>query len=145
MLVRGEAYSASLYLAESNHHLSIEDFRAANVRFLVGRDAEGRAVATGAVVLNGRWAELKAMWVVPAARGRGASKTLLAALEAQARGAGVETLRLETGVSNHEALGLYARAGFVRCGPFADYRLDPLSVFMGKAFTPMPLSHHLSE
>ena len=72
------------------------------------------------------------MWVIPAARGLGASRSILAALETQARGEGVRTLRLETGVENHAALGLYARAGFRRCEPFANYRADPLSVFMQK-------------
>ena len=55
-----------------------------------------------------------------------------AALEARAGSEGVRTLRLETGVNNHAALGLYARAGFTRCDPFGDYRPDPLSVFMQK-------------
>ena len=45
-------------------------------------------------------------------------------------GAGIEMLRLETGVANRAALALYERAGFQRREPFADYRPDPLSVFM---------------
>ena len=49
---------------------------------------------------------------------------------AEAGGAGVERLRLETGVSNHAALALYEKTGFQRSEPFADYRPDPLSVFM---------------
>jgi len=132
LLRDGEVYSAQLYPAESNHHMPLSALRASNVRFLVARDAGGRAVGTGALALNGDWAELKAMWVIPEARGLGASKRILAALEAQARGEGVRILRLETGVDNHAALGLYARAGFLRCEPFADYRPDPLSVFMQK-------------
>jgi putative acetyltransferase len=133
MLLRdGEAHSAKLYPAESNHHMPLDALRASNVRFLVARDASGRAVGTGALALNGAWAELKAMWVVPEARGLGVSKSILAALEAQARSEGVRALRLETGVNNQAALGLYARAGFARCDPFGDYRADPLSVFMEK-------------
>jgi putative acetyltransferase len=133
MLLRdGEAHSAKLYPAESNHHMPLDALRASNVRFLVARDASGRAVGTGALALNGLWAELKAMWVIPAARGLGASKSILAALETQARSEGVRTLRLETGVENHAAVRLYARAGFSRCEPFANYRADPLSVFMQK-------------
>jgi putative acetyltransferase len=124
-----------LYPAESNHHLPLDALRASNVRFLVARDAGGRAVGTGALALKGNWAELKAMWVIPEARGLGISKRILAALEARARGEGVRILRLETGVENHAALGLYARAGFRRCDPFGDYRPDPLSVFMQKDLT----------
>ena len=133
MLLRdGEEHSAKLYPAESNHHMPLSALRASNVRFLVVRDADGRAVGTGALALNGAWAELKRMWVIPEARRLGVSKIILASLEARARTEGVRTLRLETGVENHAALGLYARAGFKRRDPFGDYRADPLSVFMQK-------------
>lgn len=133
MLLRdGEDHSERLYPAESNHHMPLDALRAPNVRVLVARDGSGCAVGTGAIVFNGAWAELKRMWVIPEARGLGVSKIILAALEAQARAEGVRTLRLETGVANHAALGLYTRAGFTRCDPFADYRADPLSVFMRK-------------
>jgi putative acetyltransferase len=132
LLRDGEDFSAKLYPAESNHHLSLSALRAFNVRFLVARDANDRAVGTAALVLNGEWAELKAMWVIPGARRLGISRIMLAALQARARSEGVRTLRLETGVENHAALGLYARAGFRGCDPFGDYRPDPLSVFMQK-------------
>jgi putative acetyltransferase len=49
---------------------------------------------------------------------------------AEAAGASVEMLRLETGIANHAALARYQKTGFKRRGPFADYRPDPLSVFM---------------
>lgn len=132
LLEDGERYGASLYPAESNHFLSIDELCADNVLFAVARDGDGVAIATGALALNDGWAELKRMWVVPQARGRGLSKALLVALETRARDAGITWLRLETGIANHEALGLYERSGFVRIGPFGDYRPDPLSVFMEK-------------
>jgi putative acetyltransferase len=50
---------------------------------------------------------------------------------AEAGSAGVKMLRLETGVANHAALALYEETGFKRGDPFAGYRPDPLSVFMG--------------
>ena len=132
LLRDGEEYSARLYPAESNHHLPLSGLRASNVRFIVARDGSGRAVGTGAIALNGAWAEIKAMWVIPEARGRGVSPHILSALEAHARNARVTTLRLETGVENHAALHLYTQAGFSRCDAFGDYRADPLSVFMQK-------------
>jgi putative acetyltransferase len=132
LLEDGERYSASLYPPESNHMLPIEALRADNVRFVVARDEGGAVVGTGALVLFDGWAEIKRMWVVPAARGQGFSQAILDDLAARARGAGVTLLRLETGVQNHAALALYARAGFTRCAPFADYGPDPLSVFMQK-------------
>jgi putative acetyltransferase len=132
LLEDGEIHSASLYPAESNHHLPLDALREAHVRFLVGRNDDSRAVATGALVLFGNWAELKRMWVVPEMRGRGISRAMLELLETNAREAGVRWLRLETGIENHAALALYQRAGFTRCDPFGDYRPDPLSVFMQK-------------
>jgi putative acetyltransferase len=48
---------------------------------------------------------------------------------------GVARLSLETGASEPflPARRLYAKFGFEYCGPFADYRLDPYSVFMTRA------------
>jgi putative acetyltransferase len=130
---QGEANSARLYPAESNHHLALEVLRAPEVRFLVARDTQRLALATGALVLHGDWAEVKRMWVVEHARGRGLSKSILGALMSAARREGVRTLRLETGVASHAALGLYAQAGFQRRGPFGCYKPDPLSVFMQRS------------
>jgi putative acetyltransferase len=130
LLRHGEAFSASLYPPESNHHLPLDALQRAEVRFFVARDAEGKALATGAVVLHDNWAEIKRMWVDEAARGRGIARQILNVLMAEAGDAGVEKLRLETGVANHAAVALYEQAGFKRREPFADYRPDPLSVFM---------------
>jgi len=132
LLRDGEAHSASLYPAESNHHLPLGALLASNVRFYVARDAGVRAIGTGALVLHGDWAELKRMWVVPEARGRGVSSVMLATLEVTARNEGIHILRLETGVDSDVALTLYQRAGFWRRDPFGDYPEDPLSVFMQK-------------
>jgi putative acetyltransferase len=132
LLRDGEAHSAKLYPPESNHHLPLSALRAPNVRFLVVRNVNGRAIGTGALALNGAWAELKRMWVIPEARGLGVSRIILEALEAHAHNEGVRILRLETGVDNHAALALYTKAGFKRRDPFGDYRADPLSVFMQK-------------
>jgi hypothetical protein len=41
----------------------------------------------------------------------------------------VPLLRLETGIYQQEAIGLYERAGFQRTGPFGDYVMDPLSLY----------------
>jgi putative acetyltransferase len=72
------------------------------------------------------------MYVSPRGRGQGVAKKLLALLESQAIGSGCTLLKLETGPYQHEALALYASAGYERRGPFGDYTDDPLSVFMQK-------------
>jgi putative acetyltransferase len=132
LLHHGEEEAARLYPSESNHHLPLTALRGQNVLFHVARNLQGHALGTGAVVSHGEWAEIKRVWVEPAARGQGLSKAILRTLESKARQLGILWLRLETGVSSHAALALYRNAGYTVCTPFADYKPDPLSVFMEK-------------
>ncbi|TFV45990.1 GNAT family N-acetyltransferase [Blastococcus sp. TF02A-35] len=93
---------------------------------LVARDDDGTPLGCGALRdLGGGVAEVKRMYVVPAARGRGISKAVLAALEATARDRGWTTLRLETGPLQPEALGLYEGAGYRPVPAFGAYVGDP--------------------
>ena len=86
--------------------------------FLVTR-AEGRAVACGGVCrFDAARAELKRMYVLPAARGNGLGRRLLEALEDEARQLGYTGIVLETGDKQPEALGLYLSAGY---GPIPCY------------------------
>ena len=87
LLRHGEAFSAGLYPKESNHHLPLEALRRTEVRFFVARDGEGKALATGAIVLHDNWVEIKRMWVDEAARGRGIARQILNDLMAEAGGA----------------------------------------------------------
>jgi putative acetyltransferase len=127
-----DAYQGALYPAESNYHLSVEALKQPNVLFAVARDDAGAAIGCGAVVLFDGYGELKRMFVPVQNRGRGIGKTIIAVLEAQAAQHHCPVLRLETGIYQPEALGLYARAGYARRGPYGDYPDDPLSVFMEK-------------
>ncbi len=135
LLQAGEEYGAALYPAESNHFLSVDTLKAHNIVFVSARDIERNAIGTGALALFDGWAELKRMWVTPGSRGKGISRLLLQDLESRARNAGALCIRLETGIANIAALGLYRKAGFAPCGPFADYPPDPLSVFMEKSIS----------
>jgi putative acetyltransferase len=132
LLEASDAYMASLYPAESNHMLDIASLQRPEVTFLVAR-VDGRALGCGAVVSSGQgWAEIKRMFVSPAARGLKLGRRLLDELEAVAARSGESLLRLETGAKQPEALALYRSAGFVEVGPFGGYRPDPLSLFMEK-------------
>ena len=78
--------------------------------------------------------ELKRMYVVPAMRGRGVGRAILARLEAEARSLGLNRIVLETGTRQREALRLYERAGYVVRAPFGEYRSSPAtSVCMEKS------------
>ena len=92
---------------------------------LLARDDAGAVLGCGALrQLTPDAAELKRMYVVPAARGRGVSKVLLAALEDAARDRGWTTLRLETGPRQPEAIALYSGAGYRPIDPFGAYAGD---------------------
>ncbi|NNG25404.1 GNAT family N-acetyltransferase [Telluria aromaticivorans] len=132
MLDKLDAYCASLYPAESNHLMDIASLLAGDVLFLVARDVDGAAVGCAALVRREGYGEIKRMVVDETRRGRGTGRKLLEQLATFARMSGVNTLKLETGIHQPEAIGLYERFGFVRCEPFGDYGPDPLSLFMEK-------------
>jgi len=132
LLQASDAYMASLYPAESNHMLDVASLRQPQVAFLVAR-VDGKAQGCGAVLDSGEgWAEVKRMFVSPAARGLKLGRRLLDEIEAIAARRGVRVLRLEMGGLQPEALGLYRSAGFVEIGPFGAYGPDPVSIFMEK-------------
>ena len=130
MLEALDAYCGRLYPAESNHLMDVASLMQPGVTFLVARDEQGRAAGCAALVERGAYGEVKRMYVHPAQRGRGTGARLLAAIVRRATDAGLASLKLETGISQPEALGLYQRAGFTRCAPFGHYQSDPLSLFM---------------
>ncbi|KAG8148521.1 GNAT family N-acetyltransferase [Burkholderia catarinensis] len=127
-----DAYQDTLYPPESRHILDLAALKQSNVLFAVARDVAGSAIGCGAIVIPPAFGELKRMYVSPRGRGQGVAKKLMALLESKAKCLGCKVLRLETGPYQHEALALYASAGYERCGPFGDYTNDPLSVFKQK-------------
>jgi putative acetyltransferase len=130
-----DAYQDTLYPAESRYAVDLAALKQSNVLFAVARDRAGQAIGCGAIVLYAEYGELKRMYVTPRGRGQGVAKKLLAVLESQAIASGCKLFRLETGPYQHEALTLYASAGYERRGPYGDYPDDPLSVFMQKHAT----------
>jgi GNAT superfamily N-acetyltransferase len=93
---------------------------------LVARDDDGTALGCGALrPLGDGAAEVKRMYVVPDARGRGLARAVLAGLEEAARGRGWTVLRLETGPRQPEAVALYTAAGYRPIGAFGGYAGDP--------------------
>jgi GNAT superfamily N-acetyltransferase len=77
-------------------------------------------------------AEIKRMFVAPAARGRGHARRILAALEDSAREAGRARMVLETGTKQPEAIALYRSCGYTDMPAFGVYRDDPLCVCLAK-------------
>ena len=132
LLRQSRAMMAGLYPPESRHGLDPAAFESPEITLFVARE-NGVALGCGAFQLHHDGsAELKSMFVAPQARRRGIGRKVLEVIEAAVRGR-ASALRLETGVKQLTAIGLYEAAGFRRRGPFGSYRDDPLSVFMEKA------------
>ena len=76
--------------------------------------------------------ELKKVWVNDDARGAGAARALLKAIEDDARAAGLTSVVLQTGIRQPEAVTLYLSAGYRPIVPFGPYTDDLLSLLFGK-------------
>jgi putative acetyltransferase len=80
LLRQGDEFTLALYPPESSHLLSVDELERPGVTVFVARTA-GNAVGMVALVADGGGvAELKRMFVLPAARGTGTGAALLAAL-----------------------------------------------------------------
>ena len=124
-----EAQLDPLYPRASRHGLSIRQLLDQDVAFFVLR-WHGQPAGCGGVKLVGAdYGEIKRMYVRPACRGQGLATLMLQHLAEHARARGVGRLRLETGIHQHAAIGLYERIGFYRIPPFGEYTDDPLSLY----------------
>ena len=132
-----DRYYTDLYPPESNHLTSRDELAHPQMIFIGGR-VDGELVASGAArIMNndGEYAEIKRVFVLDSHRGRGLSKLVMNFLEQEVTSRGITLLRLETGVKQPDAIGLYRKLGYLERGPFGSYPSDPLSVFMEKDTT----------
>jgi GNAT superfamily N-acetyltransferase len=90
--------------------------------FLVGYQEDGEPIAIGGLrpLAEDGVCEIKRMYVVPAARSRGAGRALLAALEAAARDLGYTRVRLDAGPEQRHSRALFASAGYVEIERYND-------------------------
>ncbi|HEY6805650.1 MAG TPA: GNAT family N-acetyltransferase [Pyrinomonadaceae bacterium] len=124
------------YPAESRHAFSVERLLQDGVAFYVTR-ADGKPAACGGIKLFAEdYAEVKRMYVRPEFRGLGLGKSMLGHLETHAQQTGIKLLRLETGIYQKDAIGLYESYGFQRRGPFGEYKEDPMSIYFEKQIGP---------
>jgi ribosomal protein S18 acetylase RimI-like enzyme len=130
-----EAHLEPLYPPESRHGFSVNKLLAEAVAFFLLR-ADGTPAGCGGIKLvGGEYGEIKRMYVRPPFRGMGFGKLMLDHLANHARAHGLMLLRLETGIHQREAIGLYERMGFCRIPPFGPYTDDPLSRCYEKRLT----------
>jgi putative acetyltransferase len=133
LLAELDAYLMSLpYPAESRHAFPVEKLLREQVNFFVTR-YEHEPAGCGGIKLHSDYAEVKRMYVRPSYRGLGLGKSMLNRLADYARQEKIEVLRLETGIYQVEAIGLYERYGFQRRAPFSEYKIDPMSLHFEKS------------
>jgi putative acetyltransferase len=120
---------------ESIHALDLDGLRRPEITFWsVWHD--GELMGCGALKeLDRRHGEIKSMRTSAAHLRKGVAARLMQHILEEAERRGYERVRLETGSMEGfaPARRLYARFGFVMCGPFADYVEDPNSAFMTRA------------
>lgn len=117
---------------EEVHALDVDALTHPSVTF-VGYRVDGELLGVGALKdLGDGHGELKSMHTAAAARGRGVGRAIVVHLVGLATEHGMTRISLETGTQDEfqPARSLYARHGFVECGPFGDYVLSPWSTFM---------------
>jgi GNAT superfamily N-acetyltransferase len=115
-----------------------------NGLYLLAYDEHGDAVASGGWRAQDASpeghedgdAEIKRMFVLPAARGRGIARAILAELELSAAAAGRRRMVLETGTKQPEAIALYTSSGYLPVTKFGIYRHEELSRCLGKPLVP---------
>ena len=120
------------YPVESKHGYSVDKLLGEGVAFFVTRHDETPAGCGGIKLVGTEYGEVKRMFVRPQFRGLGLGKLMLDRLAEYAQERQVNVLRLETGIYQTEAIGLYERYGFERRGPFGEYKDDPLSIYFEK-------------
>jgi ribosomal protein S18 acetylase RimI-like enzyme len=128
-----DAYLLELpYPAESRHAFPVEKLLREEVAFFLTR-YDNEPAGCGGIKFHPDYGEVKRMYVRSSHRGLGLGRAMLDHLAGCAQRQGVEVLRLETGIYQVEAIGLYERYGFQRRTPFSEYKVDPMSLYFEKA------------
>ena len=117
---------------ESVHALDLDALKKPEITFWTVW-LDDRLVGCGALKeLDKTHGEIKSMRTPNDFRGKGVGKLMLRHIIDEARRRNYKRLSLETGSMEafEPARRLYESYGFKQCGPFADYVLDPNSLFM---------------
>lgn len=135
-----QAYYRTLYRGPDSAPVDASEFAPPGGLFFLGYESE-TAVAMG----GWRWiepladldahhpVEIKRMYVVPHARGRGYARLMLRRLEESAHGAGADAVVLSTGLPQQDAIALYRSSGYVDIPKFGYYAKYDSAVHLGKA------------
>ena len=137
LLNESDLYMQALYPDESNH-METQSSLLNDRTDLIGIFLEDELAAIGAVKrfrIKDSYGEIKRIYVSEKQRGKGLSKAIMLHLHQLLIQDGIPIAKLETGIYQPEAIGLYKSLGYRECEPFGEYQLDPLSIFMVKTLT----------
>jgi putative acetyltransferase len=117
---------------ESVYALDLDQLREASISFWTIWDNQQLAGCGAIKELDSTQGEIKSMRTAKDYRGKGVAVLLMQHLLQIAKDRGYLRLNLEAGPTDFflPARKLYEKFGFEYCEPFADYELDPFSVFM---------------
>jgi GNAT superfamily N-acetyltransferase len=97
--------------------------------FIVGYENESAVCCGGIKRLPDGLCEIKRMFVVPEARGRGVARALLVELERRARELGYTHARLDTGPRQPRARRMYVAAGYRE---IENFNANPVATYFGE-------------
>ena len=119
---------------ECVHALDLTALRHPSITFWTAWDGDALMGCGALKRLSADHTELKSMRTASDHTRKGVARTLLRHILSAAQAQGVQRVSLETGSHAPFAAAqrLYESEGFEVCGPFADYVLDPYSLFMSK-------------
>lgn len=132
VLERHLAFCLSETPPEHSFALDVDGLLDPAITFFTLR-ADGEVLGVGAIKqLDPEHGEIKSMHTAQAARGQGVGRAMLNHLLDVARSRGYRRVSLETGTMTEfaPARALYESAGFIACGPFADYQPSEDNCFM---------------
>jgi putative acetyltransferase len=132
LIAASDDYLGALYPAESNHLVDLDSLIGASFEYYLLWD-QGECVGCVGIKLDDEHPELKRLFVDEKCRGRAYGRNLLVFAIERCAYLGCKKVRLETGISQPEALALFEKIGFRRIGPFGSYKPDPLSLFYERA------------
>ena len=120
---------------ESVHALDLTALRQPEITFWSAWEGDDLVGCGALKQLSSDHGELKSMRTATPHLRKGVARTMLLHIGSAARAKGLRRISLETGphAPFFAAQKLYESEGFVECGPFANYALDPYSLFMTKA------------
>jgi putative acetyltransferase len=135
------------YEPHQRHGLDLARILRHGVVFFIAR-LDDEAAGCGGIAFDDAYpdiAEVKRMYVRPAARRRGVAAAIVQRLEDEARTRGVPRLVLETGDAQQAALRFYERAGFTRCAAFGVYATMPSDRTVRSVFFEKWIAHRTAH